>query len=49
MGSEVPEDALNQNTETKDMCEKCHMKLWGMEGGAGKKRKKKNKAAIVQR
>jgi predicted CXXCH cytochrome family protein len=49
MGAEIPEDALNQNTETKDMCEKCHMKLWGMEKGAGKKGKKKNKAAIVQR
>ena len=40
MGAEIPEDALNQNTETRDMCEKCHMKLWGMEG-AGTRRKKK--------
>jgi predicted CXXCH cytochrome family protein len=48
MGTEIPEDALNQNTETKDMCEKCHMKLWGMDGpGAGKKGKKKIKAVIV--
>jgi predicted CXXCH cytochrome family protein len=40
MGAEIPEDALNQNTETRDMCEKCHMKLWGIEG-AGTHRKKK--------
>jgi predicted CXXCH cytochrome family protein len=48
MGDEIPEDALNQNTETKDLCEKCHMKLWGMDGaGAGKKGKKKIKAVVV--
>jgi len=41
MGAEIPEDALNQNTETRDMCEKCHMKLWGMKG-AMTQRKKKN-------
>ena len=42
MGAEIPEDVLNQNTETRDMCEKCHMKMWGIEGaGAGKKGKKK--------
>lgn len=43
MGSEIPEDALNQNTETRDMCEKCHMKLWRMEptGKVHKKRKGK--------
>jgi len=32
MGSEIPADAFNQNTETKDMCEKCHMRLWGLDG-----------------
>jgi len=46
MGAEIPEDALNQNTETKDICETCHMKLWGMERvAAGKKGKKKMKVA----
>lgn len=40
MGAEIPEDALNQNTEVRDMCEKCHMMLWGMEGAnKGKKNK----------
>jgi hypothetical protein len=43
MGSEIPEDALNQNTETKDMCEKCHMKLWGIEGDEKAKSKHKRK------
>ena len=42
MGSEIPEDALNQNTETRDMCEKCHMKLWGVES-PGERRKGKHK------
>lgn len=41
MGAEIPEDALNQNTETKDMCHKCHLILWGLDGKAGKKGKKK--------
>jgi predicted CXXCH cytochrome family protein len=41
MGSEIPEDALNQNTETKDMCETCHMKLWGMDGPRNGHKKKK--------
>jgi len=41
MGTEIPEDALNQNTETRDMCEKCHMKLWGREGAATQRKKKK--------
>ena len=41
MGSEIPEDALNQNTETKDMCETCHMKLWGMDGARNGHKKKK--------
>jgi len=50
MGAEIPEDALNQNTETRDMCEKCHMKLWGMEGNSGKKgKKKKIEAPILTR
>jgi hypothetical protein len=39
--AEIPEDALNQNIETKDMCRECHLKLWGLEGApAGKKHKK---------
>ena len=41
MGSEIPEDALNQNTETRDMCEKCHMKLWGVDGLAKGRHKRK--------
>lgn len=50
MGSEIPEDALNQNTETRDMCEKCHMKLWGVDGDSRKKGKKKEaKAATYNR
>ncbi len=48
MGAEIPEDALNQNTETRDMCEKCHMKLWGMDGAA-KGKNRKNKKGIKAR
>lgn len=40
MGSEIPADALNQNTETIDMCHKCHMRMWGLDH-LGKKVKKK--------
>ena len=29
------EDALNHNLETKDMCTKCHLRLWGLEGVGG--------------
>ena len=43
MGSEIPEDALNQNTETNDMCRKCHMRLWGVADVSGKKKNKKSK------
>lgn len=42
MGAEIPEDALNQNTETKDICRKCHMVLWGLDN-PGKKGKKKKR------
>lgn len=42
MGAEIPEDALNQNTETKDMCEKCHVKLWGMDRTSGRKKRSKH-------
>ena len=41
MASEIPEDALNQNTETNDMCRKCHMRLWGLDGSTGNKKKNK--------
>jgi len=41
MGSEIPEDALNQKTETKDMCHKCHMRLWGLDSISSQKHKKK--------
>ena len=40
MASEIPEDALNQNTETNDMCRKCHMRLWGLDGSSGNKKNK---------
>lgn len=42
MGSEIPEDALNQKTETKDICQNCHMHLWGLDGASGKKKNKKD-------
>jgi len=41
MASEIPEDLLNHNTETNDMCRKCHLALWGLEGNIGKKNKSK--------
>ncbi len=41
MGAEIPEDALNQNTETKDMCRKCHMRMWRVDGDP--KRDKKSR------
>ena len=41
MASAIPEDALNQVTETNDMCRKCHMRIWGLdEYSAGKKKNK---------
>lgn len=40
MASAIPEDALNQTTETSDLCQTCHARLWGIEGAAGKKKKK---------
>ena len=44
MGSQIPEDALNQNTQTNDMCRKCHLLLWGLDGAtSGKKKSKKAK------
>ena len=40
MGAGIPADALNRNTETLDMCRKCHYALWGFNGvETGKKRK----------
>ncbi|MGO8795167.1 MAG: cytochrome c3 family protein [Candidatus Sulfotelmatobacter sp.] len=44
MGGEIPEDAINQNTETYDLCTKCHRLLWGISGGPfGKKGDKTRK------
>jgi hypothetical protein len=43
MGAEILEDALNQDTETKDMCRKCHLILLGLDGASGKKENKKKK------
>ena len=42
MGSAIPEDALNRNAETKDMCHMCHLRLWGLEGNVKGKKKKRN-------
>jgi len=41
MAAAIPEDALNQNTETKDMCRQCHLRMWGLEGVSQQKHKKK--------
>jgi hypothetical protein len=41
MGEQTPEDALNQTTETDDMCRKCHMVLWGLAPNLSAKRKNK--------
>jgi len=43
MAAQIPEDALNQNIETNDMCRKCHMRLWGLDGNASGKKKRKGK------
>jgi predicted CXXCH cytochrome family protein len=40
MGAEIPEDALNQNTETNDMCRKCHTHMWGLDRLPAKKKNK---------
>jgi predicted CXXCH cytochrome family protein len=42
MGSEIPEDALNRNSETKDMCHMCHLRLWGLDGSVEGKKKKRH-------
>src|SRR5579863_660231 len=39
--AEIPEDAMNQNIETKDMCRQCHLRMWGLEGASLKKKHKK--------
>jgi hypothetical protein len=44
MGSEIPEDALNQNTETYDMCRKCHLILWGLDGATSAKKNQNKKS-----
>lgn len=40
MGAEIPEDAMNQNVETNDMCRKCHMRIWGLDQVPAKKKHK---------
>lgn len=42
MGGQIPEDALNETTETKDMCSKCHQLLWGLGPATSAKKKNKN-------
>jgi hypothetical protein len=41
MGEQIPEDVLNQTTETNDMSRKCHMVLWGLAPDLSAKRKNK--------
>jgi Doubled CXXCH motif (Paired_CXXCH_1) len=41
--AEIPEDALNHDTETKDMCRQCHLRMWGLEGASLRKKKTKEK------
>ncbi len=41
MGSEIPEHALNCNSETKDICQMCHLRLWGLDGSVERKKKKR--------
>ena len=41
--AEIPEDALNHDTETKDMCRQCHLLMWGLEGTSLKNKKSKKK------
>jgi hypothetical protein len=41
MAAAIPEDALNQNTETKDLCRQCHLRMWGLEGASQPKHQKK--------
>ncbi|HET6181713.1 MAG TPA: hypothetical protein VFE61_32645 [Candidatus Sulfotelmatobacter sp.] len=43
MAAQIPEDALNQNIETNDMCRKCHMRLWGLDQNTSGKKKRKGK------
>jgi len=33
MASEIPEDELNHNTESNDMCHKCHLRMCGAGSG----------------
>ena len=39
--AEIPEDALNRNAETKDMCHQCHLRMWGLDDSGLKKKHKK--------
>ena len=39
MGEQIPEDAVNQVTETNDMCRKCHLVLWGLAPAPSAKKK----------
>jgi predicted CXXCH cytochrome family protein len=39
--AEIPEDALNHDTETKDMCHQCHLRMWGLDDSALKNKHKK--------
>jgi len=43
MGTAIPADALNQVTETNDICRECHMRLWGLDGHTASKKKGKKK------
>ncbi|HEV2395344.1 MAG TPA: cytochrome c3 family protein [Candidatus Sulfotelmatobacter sp.] len=43
MGAQIPGDALNQNTETRDLCEACHLRLWGLPDGKARRKHNKQK------
>lgn len=43
MGAQIPGDAINQTTETRDMCEACHLRLWGLPEGNARRKHNKQK------
>ncbi|MBZ5682125.1 MAG: cytochrome c3 family protein [Acidobacteriia bacterium] len=43
MAGQIPEDALNEVTETRDMCSKCHQVLWGVDPATSARKKHKGR------
>ena len=39
--AEIPEDALNHAAETRDLCGKCHLRMWGLDDSSLAKKRKK--------